>query len=146
MVSDRSSLIEELLDVLQEGTLPYSLIVLSGSFKMVLRERWKALWAKSPWRGCMDKIDAKLPSHSFLAAMNHLSRAEASMLMQLHMGHIPLNTFLHRINQIDSPICPTCQHTDEMIHHYLFDCPGHVHAQHGLVRAMGQYSSPFNTC
>ena len=76
----------------------------------------------------MDKINAKLPSHSFLAATNHLSRAEMSVLMQLRTGHIPLNAFLRRIGRADSPTCPACQHTNEMIHHYLFDCLGHAHA------------------
>ena len=88
----------------------------------------------------MDKIDAKLPSPSLLAATNHLSRAETSVLMQLRTGHIPLNAFLHRISQADSPTHPTCQHTDETIHHYLFDCPGHTQARHSLGRAMGQNS------
>ena len=116
---------------------PYSLTTLGGSFQVDLQERWKSLWAKSPQRGHMDKIDAKLPLHSFLAATNHLSRAETSVLMQLRMGHIPLNAFLHRIGRADSPGCPTCQHTNKMIHHYLFDCPGHVQARHSLVRALG---------
>ena len=119
---------------------PNSLTALGSSFQADLRERWKSLWAKSPQRGRMDKINAKLPLPSFLAATNHLSRAETSILMQLHMGHIPLNAFLHRIGRADSPTCPTCQHTDETIHHYLFDCPGHVHVRHSLARAMGQNS------
>ena len=120
--------------------MPYSLTTLGGSFQADLWEQWKSLWAKSPQRGCMDKIDTKLPSHSFLAATNHLSRAETSVLMQLRTGHIPLNAFLHRIGWADSPTCPVCQHTDETIHHYLFDCLGHTHARHSLARAMGQNS------
>ena len=139
-VSDGASLHEDLPDILQEGPLPNSLTALGGSFQVDLRERWKSLWAKSPQRGHMDKIDAKLPSPTFLAAINHLSRAETSVLMQLRMGHIPLNAFLHRISRADPPTCPMCQHTNETIHHYLFDCPGHAHAQHSLARAMGQNS------
>ena len=64
-VSDGSSPCEDLPDVLQEGPLPYSLTVLGGSFQADLRERWKSLWAKSPQRGRMDKINANslcLPS------------------------------------------------------------------------------------
>ena len=80
-----------------------------------------------PPKGQMDKIDNKLPSHSFLVATSHLSRAQASILMQLHTGHIPLNYFLHKINKVESPICPLCRTADETIHHYLLDCPGFVY-------------------
>ena len=95
---------------------------------------------KSPQKGRMDRINNKLPSHSFLMATNHLSRAQASILMQLHTGHIPLNRFLHRIGKIDSPTCPTCQSADETVLHYLLDCPGYMHEQHGLSRAVSHNS------
>ena len=88
----------------------------------------------------MDKIDDKLPSHSFLMATNHLTRAQVSILMQLHTGHILLNCFLHKISRADSPVCPSCRLTDETVHHYLLDCLGYVHEQHSLVWAMGRNS------
>ena len=109
---------------LREQALPCSLTAMSGTFKESMRDRWKAIWAKSPRKGRMDKIDDKLPSHSFLAAMSHLSRAQASILMQLCTGHIPLNYFLHKINKVESPTCPLCRTANETIHHYLLDCPG----------------------
>ena len=85
------------------------------------------MWAKSPWKGQMDKIDDKLPSHSFLMVTNHLTRAQASILMQLRTGHIPLNCFLHKISKANSPVCPSCQLANETFHHYLLDCLGYVH-------------------
>ena len=88
----------------------------------------------------MDRIDDKLPSHSFLMATNHLSRAQASILMQLCTGHIPLNRFLHRIGKTDSPTCPTCRAADETVPHYLLDCLGYAHERHGLAQAVGRNS------
>ena len=85
----------------------------------------------------MDRIDDKLPSHSFLMATNHLSRAQASVLMQLRTGHIPLNHFLHRIGKTNSLTCPACRTGDETVPHYLLNCPGYVHERHGLARAVG---------
>ena len=72
----------------------------------------------------MDKIDDKLPSHSFLAETSHMSRAQVSILMQLHTGHISLNYFLHKISKVESPVCPACQLNDKTVHHYLFECLG----------------------
>ena len=102
----------------------YSLTVLSGTFREALWDRWKSTWAKSPQKGWMDKIDNKLPSHSFLAETSHMSRAQVSILMQLRTGHVPLNYFLHRISKVESLVCPACQLNNETVHHYLFKCPG----------------------
>ena len=85
----------------------------------------------------MDKVDNKLPSHSFLLATGHLSRAQASVLMQLRMEHVPLNYCLHKINKAESPVCPACQLADETVHHYLFDCPGFAYERHTLAWTTG---------
>ena len=85
----------------------------------------------------MDKVDNKLPSHSFLLVTGHLSRAQASVLMQLHRGHIPLNYFLHKINKAESPACPARQLADETVHHYLFDCLGFAYERHTLAQTTG---------
>ena len=72
-VSVGSSPESKLLETLQGHTLPCSLVALCGKFKESLKLRWKAMWAKSPWKGQMDRVDNKLPSHSFLRVANHLS-------------------------------------------------------------------------
>src|SRR6266481_1562732 len=91
----------------------------------------------SPHRTRLAKIDTELPSHSYLKVTDHLTRAQASVLMQLRMGHIPLNAFLNRISKADSPHCPTCQNTAETVHHFLFDCPSHAYVRHDLERTLG---------
>ena len=88
----------------------------------------------------MDKIDNKLLSHSFLMVTNHLTRAQASILMQLHIGHIPLNFFLHKISKADSPVCPSYRLANETVHHYFLDCLRYVYERHSLVWAMGHNS------
>ena len=138
VASEGSSLEDELLGTLREHTLLYSLTMLSSAFREALQDRWKSTWAKSPQKGWMDKIDDKLPSHSFLTS--HMSRAQASILMQLRTGHIPLNYFLHKISKVKSPVCPACQLNDETVHHYLFECPGFAYERHSLARATGRNS------
>ena len=101
-VSIGSSPESKLPEMLQGHSLLCSLIALCGKYKELLKLRWKAMWAKSPQKGRMDMLDDKLPSHSFLMVTNHLSQAQASVLMQLRTGHIPLNCFLHRIGKTDS--------------------------------------------
>ena len=100
----------------------------------------ESLVGEAPRKGQMDKIDDKLPSHSFLMATSQLTRAQASILTQLCTGHIPLSYFLHKINKVDSPTCPMCWTANETVHHYLLDCLGFVHEQHSLAQAMGRNS------
>ena len=72
-VSIGSSPESELPETLQGHTLLCSLAALCSKFKESLKLRWRAMWAKSPQKGRMDRINDKLPSHSFLMVTNHLS-------------------------------------------------------------------------
>ena len=60
--------------------------------------------------------------------------------MQLQMGHTPLNSFLHRIGKVSSPLCPACLGADKTVHHLLFDCPTHAYARHSLARKLERWS------
>ena len=124
----------------QGGKLLTSLTAAGATFKDALHVQWRTLWAGSPWRRKMENIDAKLPSPAFLQATDDLTRVQTSVLVQLRTGHAPLNAFLHQIGKVDSPCCPACLGANEMVHHFLFDCPPHVHAQHALVRKLGRLS------
>ena len=88
----------------------------------------------------LDTIRGRVIEQSNLRATDDLTRAQASVLMQLRTGHAPLNAFLHRIGKIDSPRCLACLGGDETVHHFLFDCPGHAHARHSLARKLGRLS------
>ena len=111
-----------------------------AAFKDALCMQWRTLWAGSPQRRKMAKIDAKLPSPAFLRATDDLTRVQVSVLIQLRTGHAPLNAFLHRIGKVDSPRYQACLGADKTVHHFLFDCPTHVHAQYALARKLGRLS------
>src|SRR6266481_4554490 len=122
-VSRGSSCAADLPQALWGWELPCSLMAAAAAFKKELNVQWKAAWGKSPQHVHLAKIDDKMPSHSFIMATDELTRAQASMLMQLRMRHIPLNQFLHQIGKIDSLLCLACASVEETIHHYIFDCP-----------------------
>jgi len=82
-----------------------------------------------------------MPSHLFIMATDELTTAQASMLMQLCMRHIPLNQFLHRIGKIDSLLCLACTSAEETVHHYIFDYPLHAYACYSLARKLGCQST-----
>jgi len=48
-----------------------------------------------------------------------------------------LNSYLHRITKIDLPKCLSCKQADEMVHHFLFDCPAWKHERWLMGQALG---------
>src|SRR5882724_9050636 len=69
-------------------------------------------------------------------ATQDLPRDQVSLLVQLRTGHIPLQKYLHRIGKVDSPKCLACQTQDEMVQHYLLNCPAYRTQRGHLERAM----------
>ena len=76
----------------------------------------------------MGGIDKSVLSKNWMKLINPLSQKQASIIMQLHTGHIGLNKHLHHIKCSDTPYCPNCdENAFEDTHHFLFDCIGYQH-------------------
>ena len=68
--------------------------------------------------------------------------------MQVRSGHIPLNSFLHRIGKLESEACPTCQvgagaAPAETVTHFIFHCGTYTAQRRTLARAIGQGNLDF---
>ena len=70
----------------------------------------------------MDRIDPGMPSKAFCKMAERLPRRQASLLIQLRTGHVPLQQHLHRLRKVDTPICPMCGITNETVYHFLMEC------------------------
>ena len=84
-----------LLAKLRVLELPYSLTPVWNTYRLDLIGQWKIQWGLSPWHKRLDKIDMKLPAGSYLKVIDGFSHQKMSLLMQLHMGHILLGSYLH---------------------------------------------------
>ena len=80
------------------------------------------LWKESPRHNKLAQIDPNLKYVVFAKLTCNLHRDRASILFQLRAGHIPLNTYLHRIQKMDSPICPSCWQFSETVMHFILHC------------------------
>ena len=130
----------KLLTLLQSDPLPLSTMAAKQHFRVGLAREWQKLWEKSPCYQHASKIDLKLPAGSFLKLMREVSRLQASTILQLRTKHVPLCKHLHRIGKVDSPLCISCGHEEETVHHFLFDCPAHEHARFKLGHKFGRLS------
>jgi hypothetical protein len=73
-------------------------------------------------------VDPNMPSKHYCMMADSLPCKQASLLIQLHTGHAPLNKHLLNIKNADSPICPACEDAHKTVHHFLLSCP--VYKQH----------------
>jgi len=73
-----------------------------------------------------------------------LTRAQATLLMQVHTGHILLNSFLFKIGKSEMKACQKCQvraeeeALAEIVTHFLFWCNTFIAQRCKLARAIGR--------
>ena len=89
-----SSPLEELPQILRRR-LPYSVSAVKQEFAESQKVRWREAWQDSPCYARFQHINMNFPFSKFQKLSDRLSRSQASLLMQLRTGHIPLNSYLH---------------------------------------------------
>ena len=122
------------LPKLLSKSLPHSISALHQNQKAKIQRKWLCHWKASPRYPKQQRIDSSTPSKKWLQFVANLTHAQASLIVQLHTGHISLNKHLHCIKCIDSPACPSCNTTpQETIQHSLFEC-NNYHQEHFMLQ------------
>ena len=65
---------------------------------------------------------AHMPTPNKKDPNNSLKREDQVIIFRLRTQHIPLNAHLNRIKTDHAPICPLCDHPQETVKHFLFEC------------------------
>ena len=83
----------------------------------------------------MHKINDTTLSKRFLKAIStaEISHSSASLISQLRINHIPLNSYLKRIKRVNSAQCPTCGADVEDTAHFLLTCPTYAYERWTLA-------------
>ena len=140
--SGLSSEPRDLPTFLRRKPLPVSVSATRQRLKKAIKARWQTEWKASKRHANSNKIDTSLPSDNFLHIINQLRRNQASLLVQLRTGHIPLNTVLHRMRKIDTPDCPHCKNgIRETVLHFLLTCPHYANARRLLQSKLRREAS-----
>ena len=118
--------------------LPRSKSAARQEYHRKIRLAAVGVWKSSPRFERMALIDPELAPNKFNKLTRSLSRNHASILFQLRSGHVPLNTYLHRVKKEDSPICPSCHQYRETVMHYILHCEAFTAARHFMFHAAGR--------
>ena len=135
---------EELPPILRKR-LPISASATKQEFAETQKIRWLDAWTASPRFARFQHIDTSFPFNKFRKISSVLSRAQTSLLIQLRTGHIPLNSYLHRIKKSDTRRCANCWDAGrgsiiETVIHYLFECQAYAVERYDMDRALGRSS------
>lgn len=106
------------------GEVPRSLAAAKQAYLATIDEKARLAWSSSPRyvRLAMRDLRAGRAIRFFHKAAWKLSRRQYSMIVQLWVGHIALNSHLHRIGKAESSDCPHCEGAEETVSHFLLDC------------------------
>ena len=133
----RTSTAHNLPSFLTDEILPLSSSATKQASNVLLHGMWRSKWATSPQFSKLSRIDLLMPSNGFCKLASKLSRAQASTLIQLRSGYVPLAKHLFRISKVPSLVCPSCQSDEETVHHFLFNCPTWQHKHWSMGQALG---------
>ena len=92
----------------------------------------------------MHQIDSTTPSNKFLKAISltNIMRSTASLISQLRLTNIPLNSYLKRFKRADNTRCPACGADEKTIVHFLLLCPVYAHERWALARQAKKQRKP----
>jgi ribonuclease HI len=140
-VAQGDSSITKSLPPLLHKHLPLSIPTLHQNHNVKLAKCWMHRWKKSPRYNTLKSINNSAPSKKFLHLIKNLDCRQASILFQLHTGHIGLNQHLFRIRRLEMLLCPHCQDTSiKLVKHFLLECPQYAREHHELCRKLWQNS------
>ncbi|KAG1806372.1 uncharacterized protein HD556DRAFT_1224218, partial [Suillus plorans] len=118
------------------ATLPCSKSALKQQYYNQLKKEGQTIMHESPRYPLPKKIDDGVPSNQFQKLVAGLPQRQASLLMQLRMGHAPLNKHLHRIKRAETPLCPAGETCEESVHYFLMSCTTYRTQRDALRRSI----------
>ena len=105
--------------------LPTSVSAVKRAIKETAKRDAASHLAKSKRYPQLRDIDGSVPSSQFRKLTAELTWKQASLMIQLRTGHIPLNLHLARFGAVESPTCPACHEKPESVHQFLMICTAH---------------------
>jgi ribonuclease HI len=123
--------------------IPSSASAVKQSYHEHLLDKWKDIWAESPRKPRFtEEIDDNFPFNKYRKLHNGLTRGQASIIMQVRCGHIPLNAYLHRIGKSETRTCQNCSNgqdeAPETVKHFIFECPAYTEQRRTMEHAIGE--------
>ena len=124
--------------------LPASVSAVRQEYHEKLKRKWATRWNTSERRQRMAQFDISFPFNLFRKNSYRLSRNQASLMLQLRSGHIPLNKYLSKIGKIETDLCEACLDREndhqykEMVNHFIFECSAYEEERNNLRRIIKQ--------
>lgn len=102
------------------------------------KKKWLKKWKNSKRGRKLANLGYSTPSINLTRIISgtNISRRSASLVTQLLLNHVPLNSYLHKFKTIDSARCPACGAVPETVRHFLLECPIYAHERWILEKGL----------
>ncbi|KXN93336.1 hypothetical protein AN958_00260 [Leucoagaricus sp. SymC.cos] len=90
----------------------------------------------------MVRINLNYLYKKFRKWKNGLSRNQGSILIQLRSGHLPINTYLKKIQKCKDNPCEWCKEREgwlipKTVNHFTLDCPAYKEEREEMKQKLG---------
>ena len=104
-----------------------------------LKENWNEEWTHSEQNKTTRDFFPTIKDAAVLknAYIHH-------QVTQVLTGHSKLNSHMHKINKISSPMC-NCKEEEETVEHFIYRCPNHALLRKKLIKIYKQINIDFHT-
>ena len=127
------------------ATLRPSRRVRITQLQAVTQKHWERQWAVSA-HGHQLRHQIKSPGPHTLEKYKRQSRAISSIMTQLSVKKVSLNSYLYKIKKKDSPNCDLCDRcTPQTVPHILLQCPALDQHRDTLWKAVGKKVTDMST-
>jgi hypothetical protein len=120
--------------------LPASASATKQAYQGKLKRRWEDAWEESDRSRRLEEIDDSFPFNAFRKRAYQLTRSQASLMVQIRCGHLPLNSYLHKIGRSATDLCQACLDGEdnlrcrETVRHFLFECRSFEEEREEMIR------------
>ena len=89
------------------------------------------------------QLRGRMSASATFKILSQLPRRACSIAVQIRSGHFPTNTYLYRVNKLNTNKCNTCGMVDTIFHR-LFVCQKYTNKRQHLKHILHNLRCPFN--
>ena len=89
------------------------------------------------------QLRGRMSASATFKILSQLPRRACSIAVQIRSGHFPTNTYLYRVNKLNTNNCNTCRMVDTIFHR-LFVCQQYTTRRQHLKHKLHNLRCPFN--
>lgn len=140
-----NEIVDKIANKLAKTKLPNTFVTRPNvsSFLTAIKE-WRSTQSAITHPDDLKRLGHEPQQTKHVKHLSELNKHAVAAITQLRSGHIHLNHYLHKYDQLGDPSC-VCQEGIETVEHYLFTCNKYTEERQQLEEDLKALNLPLNT-